>query len=193
MKSESVGAGSIRSSPSSCWSSWQSVPLPPLLDCHRRVQAIGRHLRQKPVWLPTEWVVTNFEAVRQAHGPLFEILGLVGPPPARRLPLAGQHRVHGSGGHGAHLPHRRHGGLRSGKEAVPRPCHRLRPHRMRHGPPKQVILIPLLREMSALNLYGTLWAVIFPSGLALRRVPDEAVSREHPRRDSGGRPGGRLQ
>ena len=28
--------------------------------------------------------------------------------------------------------------------------------------PKQVILIPLLREMSALNLYDTLWAVIFP-------------------------------
>lgn len=29
--------------------------------------------------------------------------------------------------------------------------------------PKQVILIPLLREMSALSLYNTLWAVIFPT------------------------------
>ncbi len=28
--------------------------------------------------------------------------------------------------------------------------------------PKQVILIPLLREMSALDLYNTIWAVIFP-------------------------------
>jgi len=28
--------------------------------------------------------------------------------------------------------------------------------------PKQVILIPLLREMSKLNLYDTIWAVIFP-------------------------------
>lgn len=28
--------------------------------------------------------------------------------------------------------------------------------------PKQVILIPLLREMSGLQLYNTLWAVIFP-------------------------------
>ena len=28
--------------------------------------------------------------------------------------------------------------------------------------PKQVILIPLLREMSALGLYDTMWAVIFP-------------------------------
>ena len=27
---------------------------------------------------------------------------------------------------------------------------------------RQVILIPLLREMSALNLYNTIWAVIFP-------------------------------
>ena len=29
--------------------------------------------------------------------------------------------------------------------------------------PKQVILIPLLKEMSALNLYDTLWAVIIPT------------------------------
>ncbi len=28
--------------------------------------------------------------------------------------------------------------------------------------PKQVILIPLLREMSNLNLYNTIWAVVFP-------------------------------
>ena len=28
--------------------------------------------------------------------------------------------------------------------------------------PKQVILIPLLREMASLNLYNTIWAVIFP-------------------------------
>lgn len=28
--------------------------------------------------------------------------------------------------------------------------------------PKQVILIPLIREMSALKLYNTIWAVIFP-------------------------------
>lgn len=28
--------------------------------------------------------------------------------------------------------------------------------------PKQVILIPLLREMSSLHLYNTIWAVIFP-------------------------------
>ncbi len=29
--------------------------------------------------------------------------------------------------------------------------------------PKQVILIPLLKEMTALGLYGSLWAVIFPT------------------------------
>lgn len=28
--------------------------------------------------------------------------------------------------------------------------------------PKQVILVPMLREMAALNLYDTIWAVIFP-------------------------------
>ncbi len=29
--------------------------------------------------------------------------------------------------------------------------------------PKQVILIPLIRQMSALNLYNTIWAVVFPT------------------------------
>ena len=60
--------------------------------------------------------------------------------------------------------------------------------------PKQVILVPLLREMASLELYNTIWAVIFPivgrdfphRGLALRRVPDEAVLRGHSGRDDGG-------
>lgn len=49
--------------------------------------------------------------------------------------------------------------------------------------PKQVILIPLLKEMSALGLYNTLWAVIFPTvgwpfGVFLMKQFSESVPRE---------------
>ncbi len=49
--------------------------------------------------------------------------------------------------------------------------------------PKQVILIPLIREMSALGLYDTLWAVIFPTvgwpfGVFLMKQFSEGIPRE---------------
>ena len=55
--------------------------------------------------------------------------------------------------------------------------------------PKQVILIPLIREMSALGLYDNIWAVIFPTvgwpfGVFLMKqfsesIPGEMRSEEH--------------
>lgn len=49
--------------------------------------------------------------------------------------------------------------------------------------PKQVILIPLLREMSALSLYNKIWAVIFPTvgwpfGVFLMKQFSEAIPNE---------------
>lgn len=49
--------------------------------------------------------------------------------------------------------------------------------------PKQVILIPLLREMSTLGLYNTIWAVIFPTvgwpfGVFLMKQFSEGVPTE---------------
>ncbi len=49
--------------------------------------------------------------------------------------------------------------------------------------PKQVVLIPLIREISALNLYDTLWAVIFPTvgwpfGVFLMRQFSEGIPGE---------------
>ena len=49
--------------------------------------------------------------------------------------------------------------------------------------PKQVILIPLLREMSSLNLYNTIWAVIFPIvgwpfGVFLMKLFSEGTTTE---------------
>lgn len=49
--------------------------------------------------------------------------------------------------------------------------------------PKQVILIPLLREMSSLSLYNTIWAVVFPTvgwpfGVFLMKQFSESVPGE---------------
>ena len=49
--------------------------------------------------------------------------------------------------------------------------------------PKQVILIPLLKEMSGLRLYGSLWAVIFPTvgwpfGVFLMKQFSESIPGE---------------
>lgn len=49
--------------------------------------------------------------------------------------------------------------------------------------PKQVILIPLIREMSAIKLYNTIWAVIFPTvgwpfGVFLMKQFSEGVPGE---------------
>lgn len=49
--------------------------------------------------------------------------------------------------------------------------------------PKQVILIPLLKEMSGLRLYGSLWAVIFPTvgwpfGVFLMKQFSETIPNE---------------
>ncbi len=49
--------------------------------------------------------------------------------------------------------------------------------------PKQVILIPLLKEMSSLKLYGSLWAVIFPTvgwpfGVFLMKQFSESIPGE---------------
>ena len=49
--------------------------------------------------------------------------------------------------------------------------------------PKQVILLPLIREMSSLNLYNTIWAVIFPTvgwpfGVFLMKQFSEGVPGE---------------
>ena len=49
--------------------------------------------------------------------------------------------------------------------------------------PKQVILIPLIRQMSAMKLYNTIWAVIFPTvgwpfGVFLMKQFSEGVPTE---------------
>ena len=114
-------------------------------------------------WVPSEWVLTNFEKLfNKRTAPLFEIFGIEGP----RAPAAFRWLLNT---------------VVMAVSAMLLTCiaasmagYALAKKRFRGrgilfalivcamALPKQVILIPLLREMSALNLYNTIWAVIFP-------------------------------
>ena len=124
-------------------------------------------LSSTPVWIPTEWVLTNYENLMSKRtAPLFEIAAfgykIIGPtiPGAIRwlintvvmsvssmlltcltAAMAGY----------ALAKKRFYGKVVLFSLIV---C--------AMALPKQVILIPLLREMSALGLYDTIWAVIIP-------------------------------
>ena len=117
-----------------------------------------------PAWLPRQWTMDNFAKLFDRRAaPLLEIGALVGPT----VPGAIRWLVNT---------------VFMAVAAMLRPCiaaamagYALAKKRFigrailfslivcAMALPKQVILIPLLKEMSALNLYDTLWAVIFPT------------------------------
>ena len=115
-------------------------------------------------WVPSEWVLTNFEKLfNKRSAPLFEIFGIEGP----KVPAAFRWLLNT---------------VVMAVTAMLLTCitasmagYALAKKRFRGrgilfalivcamALPKQVILIPLLREMADLNLYDTLWAVILPT------------------------------
>ena len=116
-----------------------------------------------PVWIPSQWVLTNYEnLMSKRSAPLFELLGIAGPT----VPAAIRWLVNTvfmavvsmlltcltAAMAGYALANKRFFGR--GLIFTLIVC--------AMALPKQVILIPLLREMSALKLYDTIWAVIFP-------------------------------
>ena len=119
---------------------------------------------QKPVWWPTEWVVTNFQNLfKKRTAPLFSFFGLDGP-----VVLAAFRWLINSvfmavmamlltcltaAMAGYALAKKRFMGRAILFSLIV--C--------AMALPKQVILIPLLKEMSILGLNDTLWAVIFPT------------------------------
>ena len=118
----------------------------------------------KPVWWPTEWVTTNFQNLfKKRTAPLFSIFGLEGPaaPGAFRwlinsvfmAVMAMLLTCITAAMAGYALAKKRFIGRALLFSLIV--C--------AMALPKQVILIPLLKEMSALKLYDTLWAVIFPT------------------------------
>lgn len=77
-------------------------------------------------------------------------------------PLADQYRIHGDHVHDPYLYHSIHGRICACKEEICGTTVTFHIDRMRNGITKTGYFIPLLREMSSLNLYNTIWAVIFP-------------------------------
>ena len=117
-----------------------------------------------PVWRPSEWTMANFTKLfSRRSAPVFEIVGLVGPtvPGAIRWlvntvfmsVMAMLLTCLTASMAGYALAKKRF--LGRGLIFSLIVC--------AMALPKQVILIPLLKEMSALHLYDTLWAVIFPT------------------------------
>jgi multiple sugar transport system permease protein len=117
-----------------------------------------------PVWFPTEWTVANFEKLfSRRSAPLFEIGPLVGPtvPGAIRwlvntvfmAVVAMLLTCITATMAGYALAKKRFYGRALLFSLIV--C--------AMALPKQVILIPLLKEMSTLNLYDTIWAVILPT------------------------------
>lgn len=118
----------------------------------------------EPVWLPTEWVAKNFDNLfNKRTAPLYSIFGLSGPsaPAAFRwlintvfMSVTAMILTCATAAMAGYaLAKKRFMGRAILFSLIV--C--------AMALPKQVILIPLLREMAALNLYDTLWAVIFPT------------------------------
>ena len=138
----------------------------------------------KPVWAPSEWVSTNFENLfNRRSAPLFEIFGLQGPtvPAAFRWLIKTVFMAVGAmiltcitaamAGYALAKKRFRGRAILFGLIVCAMAL------------PKQVILIPLLREMSDLHLYDTLWAVIFPTvgwpfGVFLMKQFSESIPGE---------------
>ena len=137
-----------------------------------------------PVWFPTEFTLNNFQRLlNQRTAPLFEIFGLQGPtgPAAYRWLINTVAMSVGAmiltcitasmAGYALAKKRFRGRALIFGLIVCAMAL------------PKQVILIPLLKEMAVLDLYNTLWAVIFPTvgwpfGVFLMKQFSESVPSE---------------
>lgn len=125
---------------------------------------IGKEINSTtPVWIPSKWVLDNYSKLfSKRSAPLFEIFGIVGPtvPAAIRWLVNTVFMAVASmlltcltaAMAGYALAKKRFYGRTIIFSLIV--C--------AMALPKQVILIPLVREMAALKLYDTIWAVIFP-------------------------------
>ena len=117
-----------------------------------------------PEWFPSEWVITNFQKLfSKQTAPLWEFYGFVGPkvPAALRWLLntvfmavvAMLLTCVTASMAGYALAKKRFFGRKIIFSLIVAAM----------ALPKQVILIPLIKEMSVLNLYDNIWAVILPT------------------------------
>ncbi len=139
---------------------------------------------RSPQWFPSEWVLRNYETLfAKRSAPLFEIGSLVGPtvPGAIRwlvntvfMAVAAMILTCITATMAGYaLAKKRFIGRTLLFSAIVAAM----------ALPKQVILIPLIREMSALGLYDNIWAVIFPTvgwpfGVFLMKQFSESIPGE---------------
>ena len=137
-----------------------------------------------PDWFPKEWVLRNYQTLfSKRSAPLFQIGSLVGPtvPGAIRwlvntvfmAVMAMLLTCITASMAGYALAKKRFTGKTLLFSLIVAAM----------ALPKQVILIPLIREMSALNLYDNIWAVIFPTvgwpfGVFLMKQFSESIPGE---------------
>lgn len=117
-----------------------------------------------PIWWPTQWVMTNFEKLfAKRSAPLFEFLGLVGPtvPGAIRwlvntvfMSVAAMVLTCITATMAGYALAKKQFAGRGLLFSLIVCAMAL---------PKQVILIPLIKEISAMGLYDNIWAVILPT------------------------------
>ena len=117
-----------------------------------------------PIWWPTQWVMTNFEKLfTKRSAPLFEFLGLVGPtvPGAIRwlvntvfMSVAAMVLTCITATMAGYALAKKQFAGRGLLFSLIVCAMAL---------PKQVILIPLIKEISAMGLYDNIWAVILPT------------------------------
>ena len=137
-----------------------------------------------PVWWPTEWTLANFQKLFSSRtAPLFKIFGMEGPTMAAAFRwlvntvymavMAMLLTCITASMAGYALAKKRFRGRAVIFGLIV--C--------AMALPKQVILIPLLKEMSALKLFDTMWALIFPTvgwpfGVFLMKQFSESIPGE---------------
>ncbi|NCB33137.1 MAG: carbohydrate ABC transporter permease [Erysipelotrichia bacterium] len=137
-----------------------------------------------PVWFPSEWVLTNFDKLlSKRSAPLFELFGIVGPtvPGAIRW-LVNTVFMAVAAMILTCITAAMAGYALAKKKFIGRTvlfslivC--------AMALPKQVILIPLIKEISAMGLYDNIWAVILPTvgwpfGVFLMKQFSEGIPNE---------------
>ena len=137
-----------------------------------------------PVWFPSEWVMTNFQKLfSKQRAPIFELGSLNGPEVAASIRWLLNTVFMAVAAMALTCITAAMAGYALAKKRFRGRILLFSLIVAAMALPKQVILIPLLREMSSLGLYNTIWAVIFPTvgwpfGVFLMKQFSEGVPTE---------------
>lgn len=116
-----------------------------------------------PVWWPTEWVTDNYVTLMSKRSaPLYEFLGMEGPKVPAAIRWLGNTVFMSVASMIITCITAAMAGYALAKKRFIGQTLLFSLIVCAMALPKQVILIPLIREMSALGLYDTIWATIIP-------------------------------